>query len=253
MKLLLDLQVMFWRKLLETLRNPVWIFTSLSTPVIYLSLFAPLLKKLTGTAAFSSGNVLDTFVPGLLVIVAFFNGLFAGWGVIDELRSGVVERFRVTPASRFALLAGPVLRDLVNLLVIVVFFAIIAIPFGFSVDWAGFLVLLPLLSLLLMTTSSFANALGLILKDEDRLAPVVQGVNLPVLLLSGVLLPMSLAPGWLLFIAHLNPVYYVVEAARQLTAGHILQVKVGEAYLVMVPLTSAVMAWATRAYGRAIA
>jgi ABC-2 type transport system permease protein len=253
MTVLRDIRLLFWRKMLETLRNPVYVLTSLSTPVIYLVLFAPLLKKLTGNSGFTSENVLDTFVPGLLVIVAFFNGLFAGWGIIDELRSGVVERFRVTPTSRFALLAGPVLRDLVNLQVTVIFFALIAIPFGFDVHLFGFLVLLILISLLLVTTSSFANAMGLILKDEDRLAPIVQGVNLPVLLLSGMLLPMSLAPGWLQVIAHFNPVFYVVEAARLLSAGHIAEAKVGEAFIVMLPLTAVVMAWATRAYNRAIA
>ena len=253
MKVLTDVRLLFWRKMLETLRNPVYVLTNLSAPVIYLVLFAPLLKRVAGNGVFTSGNVVDTFVPGLLAIVAFFNGLFAGWGIIDELRSGVVERFRVTPTSRFALLAGPVLRDLVNLLVTVVFFAIVAIPFGFHLHFFGFIVLLALISLLLITTSSFANAMGLILKDEDRLAPIVQGVNLPVLLLAGMLLPMSLAPQWLQIVAHFNPVYYVVEAARLLAIGEVAEAKVAQAFLVMIPLTAVVMAWATRAYNRAIA
>ena len=42
--------------------------------------------------------------------------------------------------------------------------------------------------------SAASYAMGLILKDEDAFAPFIQGVSLPLLLLSGVLLPMSLAP-----------------------------------------------------------
>ena len=173
--------------------------------------------------------------------------------MIDEVRNGVVERFRVTPTSRFALLAGRVLRDMVNMLVIVNFFALIAIPFGFQIHLGGYLLLMVILCLILITTSSFGNAIGLILGDEDRLSPIVQGINLPVLLLSGMLLPMELAPQWLQNIAHINPAYYAVEAGRLLASGHILDAKVGEAFLFLVPLTVLTVIWATRAFNKAIA
>jgi ABC-2 type transport system permease protein len=252
MKLTRDIRLLFWRKMMETLRNPIYVFISILTPIIYLLLFSPLLKKLAGGPGFPTGNVLDVFVPGLLVIVAFLNGLFVGYGIIDEVRNGVIERFRVTPTSRFALLAGSVIRDTVNVLVIVTLFTVIAELFGFNVHWAGWFILLILIGMLLITTASFGYALGLILKDEDRLSPIVQGVNLPVLLLSGMLLPMSLAPNWLQVVAHFNPVYYVVEAARLLCAGHIIEAKVGEAFLVMIPLTTLVLVWATRAFRKAL-
>ena len=249
MKVLTDIGLLFWRKMKETLRNPIYIMSSLLTPILYLALFAPLLKNLMpGTV-----NVFNEFIPGLLAIIAFLGGLFVGYNMIDEVRNGVVERFRVTPTSRFALLAGRVLRDMVNILVIIAVFVVISIPFGFSPDVVGFLVFVPLLCLVLITTSSFGNALGLILRDEDRLSPIVQGVNLPVLLLSGMLLPMELAPTWLQVVAHFNPVYYIVEAGRLLVAGHVFDVKVGEAYLFMVPLTILTVWWATRAFRKAIA
>jgi ABC-2 type transport system permease protein len=173
--------------------------------------------------------------------------------MIDEVRNGVIERFRVTPTSRFALLAGRVLRDMVNMLVTVTVFVVISLPFGFRPDVIGFLVFVPLLCLMLITTSSFGNALGLLLRDEDRLSPIVQGINLPILLLSGMLLPMELAPAWLQALAHVNPAYYAVEAGRLLVAGHLTDIRVAEAYLFMVPLTVIVVAWATRAFRSAIA
>jgi ABC-2 type transport system permease protein len=252
MKTLTDIGLLFRRKMRETLRNPIYILTSLLTPIIYLALFSPLLKKLVGVPGLTANDVLNVFIPGLLAIIAFLGGLFVGYNMIDEVRNGVVERFRVTPTSRFALLAGRVLRDMVNMLVIITVFAVIAIPFGFHPDAVGFLVFVPLLCLLLITTSSFGNALGLLLRDEDRLSPIVQGVNLPILLLSGMLLPMELAPTWLQVIAHFNPVYYIVEAGRVLVAGHLADVKVTEAYVFMVPLTILTVVWATRAFQKAV-
>jgi ABC-2 type transport system permease protein len=249
MKILTDVGLLFWRKMKETLRNPIYIMTSLLTPVLYLVLFAPLLTKLMP----STENVLNVFIPGLLAIIAFLGGLFVGYNMIDEVRNGVIERFRVTPTSRFALLAGRVLRDMVNMLVITTVFVVISIPFGFKPDVLGFLVFVPLLCLVLITTSSFGNALGLLLRDEDRLSPIVQGINLPILLLSGMLLPMELAPTWLQVVAHFNPVYYIVEAGRALVNGQIMVAKVGEAYLFMVPLAIVTVWWATRAFKKAIA
>ena len=207
MKIIRDTGLMFRRKMMETFRNPIYIIVRLLTPVFYLVLFSPLLGKLTDVPGFSSDNVMNNFVPGLLVIESFMSGLFVGYDIIDEVRNGVIERFRVTPTSRFALLAGRVLHDLVNMLVIVIIFVLLAIPFGFEIRIGGDLLLLVILSLILITTSAFGNGIGMILKSEDRLSPIVQGINLPILLLSGMLLPMELAPKWLQNIAHINPAY----------------------------------------------
>lgn len=136
--------------------------------------------------------------------------------------------------------------------VVVVLFVLIAIPFGFDLNVPGFLVELVLLAMILITTSSFGNALGVILGDEDKLSPIIQGINLPVILLSGMLLPMELAPKWLQVIAHFNPAYYVVEAGRQLAVGNFLNAKVAYAFLFMVPLTVIVVVWATRTFQRSV-
>jgi ABC-2 type transport system permease protein len=67
-------------------------------------------------------------------------------------------------------------------------------------------------------------------------------------LLSGILLPLSLAPTWLRGIAHLDPLYYVVEAARRLSAGTLDNGTVAAGYLIVIALTAATTTWATRAY-----
>jgi len=251
-KAMKDIALLYMRKMRETRRNPVFIFMGITVPILYLSLFAPLLKNIAASRGFPTGNVLNTFVPGMLPIIAFSGGIFAGFGIIDELRSGVIERFRVTPANRFALLAGPVLRDVTTTLAQVSLFVLIGLPFGFRTNIAGLALLLVLICLLVATTSSFGNAMGLVTKSEDKFAPIVHSINLPVLLLSGVLLPMALAPTWLQIIAHLNPVYYVVEAARHLAAGDLEASTIAHAFLIMVPLTFITMRWATQVFAKAV-
>jgi len=52
------------------------------------------------------------------------------------------------------------------------------------------------------------------MRSEDAFAPFVNGVALPLLLLSGVLLPMTLAPDWLRAVAQFDPLLHVVNALR---------------------------------------
>jgi ABC-2 type transport system permease protein len=68
--------------------------------------------------------------------------------------------------------------------------------------------------------SAVSYALALTLKSEDAFAPLLNAVVFPILLLSGILLPMSLAPGWLQGISDVNPFKHIVEGARSFFAGH---------------------------------
>ncbi len=251
MKVLRDTLLLFRRKVLETLRQPAWIASGLSTPLLYLALFAPLLRGLT-RPMLGMGDVLDSFLPGILALMAFGAGMGSGWVVVWEVQSGVVERLRVTPASRFSLLMGTVLRDVVMFLAPALLVILAASLFGFRLHWAGLAVLLLLLSLLTAVVSAASGSLGLILKDIGSLAAVVTSLQLPITLLAGVLLPLSMGPAWLVTVAHFNPMYYAVEAARVLGGGMIVSVKVLQAFLVMAPLTAFVLWWATRVYRKAV-
>lgn len=251
MKILREIIILFRRKMLETLREPAWIVSGLSSPLLYLALFAPLLKGLN-LSMLGSGNVMDMFVPGILSLMAFGSGMGAGWVVIWELQSGVIERMRVTPASRFSLLMGTVLRDIIMFIIPAILVIVVASLFGFHPHLTGLIILLILLSLLTAVVSAVSGSLGLILKQIGSLAAVVTGLQLPITLLAGVLLPLSGGPGWLRFIAHFNPMYYTVEASRVLSAGTINSGDVWTAFIVMLPLAIVVLSWATRVYRKAI-
>ncbi|NJD66825.1 MAG: ABC transporter permease [Chloroflexi bacterium] len=242
------------RKLLESWRAPAWIVVALSTPLLYLALFGPLLNSIVGAPGFPPGSsALDIFVPGVLVIVAFGAGMGAGWTVITELDTGVLERLRVTPASRLALLLGPVLRDVVTFVVPAIVVTIAAQPFGYHPDATGTAVLLVLLSLLTIVVSAWSNALSMLLKDIGSLASIVTGLQLPLTLLSGVLLPLEIGPTWMRVLAHANPLYYAVNAARDLAQGSILTTDTGIAFAVVGALAAMTLTWATRVYRSAVA
>jgi len=124
--------------------------------------------------------------------------------------------------------------------------------FGFHVHLLGLLVLAVLIALLMVTMAAFSIATALLTKEISSFAAIINGMNLPVLLLAGVLLPISLGPLWMRVIAHFNPLYYLVEAARVLAAGHFGGDHVWQAFAVLVPLCALVLAWATGVFRRAV-
>ena len=218
MNALRDTWLIFRRSTILTLRQPTWLLFGIMYPVLYLVLFGPLLDKAVGQAG---GGVSATnwFVPGLLVQVALFGSAFVGFGLIAELRYGVVERMRVTPMSRTAMLLGRSLRDVVLLLVQALIMIVLAIPFGLHLDPLGIALTFAVLALIALVMAPLSYAAALILKSEDAFAPLVQGVTMPLLLLSGILLPMALAPDWLRFLSSINPLTHAVDAVRALFNG----------------------------------
>ena len=251
MKLARDTRLLFWRYTLQYLRNPVWLVVGFSSPLLYLALFTPLLRHLPSTVG--GVNALDAFLPGILSLLAFASGSGMGFGTIFELQAGVVERFRVTPTSRLALLLGPLISGTVWMFVFDAVLVAVGAAFGFHIHVGGLAVLAVLLALFMLTMAGFSIAMALITKEISGFAALINGINLPVLLLAGILLPISIGPSWMDVLAHFNPLYYLVTAARALAVGNFGGGATWQAFAVLVPLCALTLAWATRVYRRAVA
>ena len=252
MKTIRDTWLIFRRSLVLTLRQPTWLIFGIMYPLLYLVLFGPLLDGVVNQAGGGVGAY-NWFVPGLLVQVALFGSAFVGFGLIAELRYGVVERMRVTPMSRTAMLLGRSLRDVVLLLVQALLMVALSIPFGLHLDPAGVAVSFGLLALLGLVMAPLSYAAALALRTEDAFAPLIQGVTFPLLLLSGILLPITLAPDWLRFLSTINPLTHAVDAVRALFNG-----QWGEPEILIGTVVTAILAvvgvWvASRAFTRATA
>jgi ABC-2 type transport system permease protein len=249
MKLLRDTWLIFQRQILLLLRNPVWVIVGIIQPVFYLLLFAPLLRPALGVA--SDSEAYRVFVPGLLVMLAFFTA-FAGFGIIAELRAGVIERSRVTPVSRLALLLGRSLRDTVTLLIQAVIITVLALPFGLSVGVGNVVVAYLVLGLMALMLSSVSYAGALKVRSEDALAPLLNTLFQPILLTAGILLPLTLAPTWLQRVADWNPFAWAVDATRALFAGNPGDNHVWQALLILGGLTVLSMIWGARTFARSV-
>lgn len=218
MSFIRDTWIIFRRSMVLSLRQPLWVVIGLLQPILYLTLFGPLLQTIAATSGFE-GDAWQVFVPGLLVQLGIFGGLFVGFGIIAEWRSGVIDRQLVSPAARTAIITGRTLRDVVVITVQAIVLVSAAFFMGLRVPVAALLIGLVLVALLGAAFSFISNAIGIATKSEDALAPMVNTLALPILLLSGILLPMTLAPAWLQMVANFNPFKHIVEALRAVFLG----------------------------------
>ncbi|MEQ1769642.1 MAG: ABC transporter permease [Devosia sp.] len=214
-----DTWIVFARAMTLSLRQPLWVLIGLMQPILYLTLFGPLLVGMAQAPGFPPGDAWQIFVPGLLVQMGIFGGLFVGFGIIAEWRSGVIDRMMVTPANRTALIAGRALRDVVVIVVQAIMLLICAYFFGLRVPVPALIIGLILIGILGAAFSFISNSIGLATKSEDTLAPLVNALALPILLLSGILLPMTLAPRWLQILSDVNPFKHIVDGLRAVFRG----------------------------------
>jgi ABC-2 type transport system permease protein len=210
--------IVFRRQVRMNLRNPAWVLIGVMQPVLYLLLFGPLLKPLVGR--FGADNAYTFLVPGLLVQLGMFGAFFAGFGLIGEWREGVVEGERVTPASRTALLVGRLTRDVAQLFVQALILVGLGWVMGMRASVGGVVLGVALTLLVGGACAAASNALALTTKSEDVMAPVINMVMMPVLLLSGILLPMTIGPTWLQRVSDFMPFRWIVDATRETFAGN---------------------------------
>lgn len=232
MRVLKDIYLLFMRNFKKNVRQPVWLFLGLLQPVLYLLLYMPLLKNLGGTASLPLGQIAQIFVPGMLVIMGM-SGLFAGFGFIPEIREGYVTRLLVTPVSRVAILIGLILNQIFTLSLQAAVLLIIATVLGLHTTILAVILVLLMTALIGVTMASLSYTISIVTRSEDALAPLVNTLFLPIMLLSGIMLPISLAPQWLQTAAHFNPFYYAVEAARSLFLGNFTNQIVIEGFAIM--------------------
>ena len=215
-----DTMLVFRRQERLALRQPAWVIIGLMQPILYLALFGPLLKGLPGSSLGGGGNAYRFFVPGLLIQLALFGSTFVGFAIISDWRAGVIERFRVTPVSRLAIMAGRVLRDVITLVVQAAILVVVGVAFGLRAPLPAVLIGFVFIMFVAIGLASVSYATGLIVKSEDAFAPLINTVVVPLLLLSGIFLPLTLGPGWLQGIARISPFRYIIDAMRQAYLGH---------------------------------
>lgn len=218
MKLIRDTVIVAVRELRVTVRDPFTVIFSLGQPLFFLALYGPLLGS--SVAGVGDESPWQWFVPGILVMIGLFGTSMSGSNLLYEMMTGSHERLLVTPLSRSALLIGRALKEIVPLVVQAIIIVLVVLPFGFRLYPLGMLAGLLLLAVFGVGLGALSYALAIVVKKQEWLFYAVQQTLLfPLLILSGMLLPIEAGPEWMQVLSGINPLTHIVNAERALFAG----------------------------------
>lgn len=219
-----DTHLVMTRELRPVLHDPFSLVFGMIQPLVFLALFGPLLVGSLGGQADVAlgGSVWQWFVPSILVMTALFGTSIVGSNLLFEFQTGAHERLLVTPLSRPSLLIGRALKEMAPLAAQAVIIVAVMIPFGFELYLAGALVGLLLLAVFGIGIGSLSYALAIAVRKQEWMFWVVQQTLIfPLMILSGMLLPLESGPQWMQVASKFNPLTYLVDAERALFAGDI--------------------------------
>ncbi|WP_241256938.1 ABC transporter permease [Rhodococcus sp. KRD162] len=168
-------------------------------------------------------------------MTSLFGTAGTGSNLQFDLQTGTHERLLVTPLTRSSLFIGRSLKEFVPLVIQAVVVIIAMIPFGFRPDPVGAVLGLALLGVLGIGVGSLSYALAIAVREQDWMFWTIhQTVIFPLMILSGILLPLENGPAWMRLISQFNPLTHVVNAERELFAGHLTGANVAYGFLAAV-------------------
>lgn len=207
------------RQLRKTLRRPTYIVFSFVQPVIFVLLF-----RYVFGGAINTGRLryVDFLIPGIIVQTAVFGSLVTGLGLTEDLKAGVVDRFRSLPIARSAVLLGRTAADMVMNVMTLIVMLLVGFAVGFRPSQPVYEIALALALVLGFSyVFSWISAfVGLSVRDPETAQSAGFIWVFPLTFASSAFVPTSSMPSAVQAFADVNPITLTVNAARALTIGH---------------------------------
>jgi ABC-2 type transport system permease protein/oleandomycin transport system permease protein len=213
--------VVTYRNLVTLWRVPTVLVFELVQPVMFVLLFRFIYANQFNTANLNGVDYVLFLMPGIFVQNAIFGSTTTAIGIADDLKKGIIDRFRSLPMARSAVLAGRTSADIAKNLVLVLLVIGIGYLVGFSFE-NGLLGALGVIALVLAVSFTFSwisATVGLLLKEVEAVQAAVFTFIFPIVFVSSAFVPVAGMATWLQPIAQHNPVTYWCNLARYLSIG----------------------------------
>jgi ABC-2 type transport system permease protein len=197
--------------------DPTELLTRAVQPVLWLLVFGQIFTRVR---AIPTGDLpyIDFMAPGILAQSVLFISIFYGIAIIWERDLGIVHKFLASPTPRAALVLGKALSAGVRSVAQGLVIYAMALLLGVTMNWDP----LALVGVLVVVVlgAAFFSTLSLIIaclvKTRERFMGMGQMLTMPLFFASNAIYPISIMPGWLQVISHVNPLTYEVDALRAL-------------------------------------
>jgi len=213
-----DTAVLQGRSLRHIARSPDTIITTAIMPIAFMLLFVYVFGGAIDSGPF---DYVDFLMPGIIVQSMVFGGFVTALGLAEDLKKGLIDRFRSLPMWGPAVLTGRILADVgTNIVQLVVMFTVgIIVGFRFSTSAPEIVAGILLLLLIGYAFSWVFAFIGLTASSPEASNAFGFTILFPVTFVSSAFVPVDTMPGWLQAFVNANPVTSVIDAARGLMLG----------------------------------
>jgi ABC transporter DrrB family efflux protein len=213
-----DTAVVTMRNLRHFWRQPDLLIFSTIQPVMFVLLFVYVFSGAIGKALPPGVSYVDYLLPGIFVQSVTFRASQTAVGLSEDLRRGVIDRFRSMPMGRSAVLLGRTSADLVRNILIIGLMIVVGYLVGFRFQ-AGFLPALGCVAIIAawgIALSWIFAFVSLVVRGAESAQTAGFVILFPLVFASSVFVPVATLPSWLQPIAKASPVTLTADAARHL-------------------------------------
>ncbi len=213
-----DTLVLAKRSLLRIPRAPDLLLSFTVQPIMFVLLFVYVFGGAISTPGY---DYVDFLIPGIIIQTMSFGGFVTALGLSEDLKKGLVDRFRSLPMSRAAVLAGRTLADIATNMISLVVMIVVGLIAGFSFDAPALHVVAGLgLALLFGYAFSWVFAfVGLSSSSPEASQSFGFILIFPLTFISSAFVPVDSMPASLQAFAEVNPFTVTVDAMRALLLG----------------------------------
>jgi len=213
---LTDTAVVTMRNLRHFWRQPDLLIFSTIQPVMFVLLFVYVFSGAIGKALPPGVSYVDYLLPGIFVQSVTFRASQTAVGLSEDLRLGVIDRFRSMPMARSAVLVGRTTADLVRNILIIGLMIVVGYLVGFSFQ-AGVLAALGCVAIIAawgIALSWIFAFVSLVVRGAESAQTAGFVILFPLVFASSVFVPVQTLPDWLQKIAKVSPVTLVANGGR---------------------------------------
>ena len=235
-KTVADTALLFGRSVSEGRRDPgpAYVLPAMP-PLLMMLVFTALFERIAERPGFGPSAYVDYLLPGAVVLTALLGAGFTATYLVQDAVGGYLDRLRLLPTSRVALLGGRQAFEAVRVLPAALVVTAAGVALGAPIDGgiAGLATCLLLVALLSAAFAGVFHLAGLATRDPQT-ALALQPVGVVVGLVSTALVPASVTASGFSEVARANPVSVVVDGARASLAGDVLSTDVAFALAISV-------------------
>jgi ABC transporter DrrB family efflux protein len=216
-----DSLVVARRNLMQIVRIPAVLVFELVQPVMFVLLFRFVFAgNISGMGEIPGGYVVF-LMPGIIVQNAIFGATTTAIGIAEDLKAGLVDRFRSLPMARSAMLAGRATSDLIKnfILLLVVIGIGYLVGFSFRNGFVGAIAMIVLVMAVSFTFSWVMATIALAVKKLEAVQAAAFTGIFPLVFMSSALVPVGGMDRWVQVIARNNPITHWANLARYFAIG----------------------------------